>query len=138
MRKTQIWKASQFHFIKSPPNLMLIMCGNLGWNWNLLLEQTLYSILSFKVGNRASRSLSFLTCILKFLFNLTMIQKQSSRGVLKERCSENMQQIYRRTICWSAISIKLHCNFIEIRLWHGCSPVNLLYIFRTPFPWQRW
>ena len=25
-------------------------------------------------------------------------------------------------------------NFIEIVLWHGCSSVNLLHIFRTPFP----
>ena len=25
-------------------------------------------------------------------------------------------------------------NFIEISLRHGCSPVNLLRIFRTPFP----
>ena len=24
-------------------------------------------------------------------------------------------------------------NFIEITLWHGWSPVNLLHIFRTPF-----
>ena len=29
---------------------------------------------------------------------------------------------------------KLYCNFIEITLRHGCSPVNLLHIFRTPFP----
>ena len=28
----------------------------------------------------------------------------------------------------------LLCNFIEIALRHGCSPVNLLNIFRTPFP----
>ena len=27
----------------------------------------------------------------------------------------------------------LLCNFIEITLRHGCSPVNLLYSFRTPF-----
>ena len=27
----------------------------------------------------------------------------------------------------------LLCNFIEITLRHGCSPVNLLHIFRTPF-----
>ena len=33
----------------------------------------------------------------------------------------------------SAISIKLICNFIEIALRHGCSPVNFLHIFRTPF-----
>ena len=26
------------------------------------------------------------------------LQKQPSRGVLKKRCSENMQQIYRRTL----------------------------------------
>ena len=35
--------------------------------------------------------------------------------------------------CRIAISIKLHCNFTEITLRHGCSPVNLHYIFRTPF-----
>ena len=47
------------------------------------------------------------------------IQKQPSRGVLRKRCSENMQQIYRRTPM-------LKCD--------GCSPVNLLHIFRTAFP----
>ena len=31
-------------------------------------------------------------------------------------------------------SSPLLCNFIEIALLHGCSPVNLLHIFRTPFP----
>ena len=33
----------------------------------------------------------------------------------------------------SVISIKLQRNFIEIALRHGCSPVHLLHIFRTPF-----
>ena len=31
------------------------------------------------------------------------------------------------------ISIKLLCNFIEIALRHGCSPVGLLHILRTRF-----
>ena len=35
--------------------------------------------------------------------------------------------------CQSAISIKLQSKFIEIALRHGCSPVNLLHILRTPF-----
>ena len=35
--------------------------------------------------------------------------------------------------CRSVISIKLLCNFIEITLWHGYSPVNLLHFFRAPF-----
>ena len=37
-------------------------------------------------------------------------------------------------LCRSATSIKLQSNFIEIALRHGCSPVNLLHIFRKPFP----
>ena len=37
--------------------------------------------------------------------------------------------------CRSVISIKwFYWNFIEFALRHGCSPVNLLHIFRTPFP----
>ena len=36
--------------------------------------------------------------------------------------------------CWSAISIKLLCDFIKVTLRHGYSPVNLLHIFRTVFP----
>ena len=36
--------------------------------------------------------------------------------------------------CQSEFSIKLQSNFIEIVLRLGCFPVNLLYIFRTPFP----
>ena len=51
------------------------------------------------------------------------IQKQSSRGVLKKRCSENIQQIYRRTPMSK-------CDFNKVAL-HGCSQGNLLHIFRT-------
>ena len=36
--------------------------------------------------------------------------------------------------CRNVISIKLQSNLIEITLQHGCSSVNLLHIFRTPFP----
>ena len=36
--------------------------------------------------------------------------------------------------CHSVISIKLLCKFIEIILRHGCSPANLLHVFRMTFP----
>ena len=36
--------------------------------------------------------------------------------------------------CQSVNSIKLLCNFIAFTLRHGCSSLNLLRIFRTPFP----
>ena len=32
----------------------------------------------------------------------------------------------------SVNSVKLLRNFIEITLWHGCSPVNLMHIFCIP------
>ena len=35
--------------------------------------------------------------------------------------------------CRKVISIKFQSNFIEIALRHGCSAVNLLHFFRTPF-----
>ena len=64
------------------------------------------------------------------------LQKQPPRGVSRKSCSENMQQIYMRTPMPKCDfnKVALLCNFIEITLRHGCSPVNLLHIFRTPFP----
>ena len=38
--------------------------------------------------------------------------------------------------CRSVISIKLLCSFIEIKLRHGCSPVNLLRILKQ-FYWNH-
>ena len=54
-------------------------------------------------------------------------------SVLWKRYSENMQQIYRKIPIRIVISIKLFSNVVEVALRHGCSPVNLLPIFRTPF-----
>ena len=51
------------------------------------------------------------------------------KGVLKICSKFTGEHLYQ-----SVISIRLLCNFIEIALWHGCSPVNLLFIFRTSFP----
>ena len=61
-------------------------------------------------------------------------QNQPFRGILRKRCSENMQQIYRRTAARRcAISIKL-----QNQLYWNCtsiwvSSLYLLHIFRTPF-----
>ena len=53
------------------------------------------------------------------------IQKQPPRKICIKFTEEHP--------CRSVISVKLQSNFIEIILRHGCSPVNLLHIFRTPF-----
>ena len=51
------------------------------------------------------------------------LQKQLSVSVFMKMCSENTQQIYRRTPMPK-------CDFIP----QACSPVNLLLIFRKAFP----
>ena len=56
---------------------------------------------------------------------------QPLRGVLRKKCSENMQQINRNTHL-NVISK----NFIEIALWHGHSPVNLPHIFSAFFLYE--
>ena len=65
---------------------------------------------------------------------LNYFQRQPSRSVLRKRCSENMQQFYKRTPIPKCDSNKVALHFIEVTLCHGCSPVNLLNIFRTLFP----
>ena len=49
------------------------------------------------------------------------------KGVLKVYCKFTGQYSWQ-----SVISIKLQSNFIVIALRHRCSPVNLLYVSRTP------
>ena len=50
------------------------------------------------------------------------------KGVPKTCC-----KFTREHPCRNAISTKLISNFIETSLQHGCSSVNLLYLFRRPF-----
>ena len=69
------------------------------------------------------------TLIPRKLIHLKCPELFLRKGVLKIR-----SKIAGEHPCQSAISIKLPCNFIEITLQHGCSPVNLLHLFRTPFP----
>ena len=65
--------------------------------------------------------------------NYCYYKRQPFKGVLIKRCSENMQQIYRTTPMPKCDFNKVAKNFIEIILWQGCSPANLLHIFRTTF-----
>ena len=67
-------------------------------------------------------------------FKFLRIQKQRSRGVLRIRFLKICSKFTGENPCRNAISIKLLGTFIKIALQHGCSPVNLLHIFRTPFP----
>ena len=81
--------------------------------------------LSFCVSSQFLYLFSFFVQ-LNCAFVNTYYISQPSRGVPRNRCSENRQQIYRRT----PVS---KCDFVRNRTQAGCSPVNLLRIFRTSF-----
>ena len=53
--------------------------------------------------------------------------------ILDDAALNICSKLIREHPCRSVISIKLQRNFIEIKLRHRCSPVNLLHIFRKPF-----
>ena len=73
-------------------------------------------------------------CANSYLY-LAIEKKRSSRPetFLEKGVLKICNKFTGEHTCRSVISIKLLCNFIEITLRHGCSPVNLLHIFRTAF-----
>ena len=93
-------------------------------------------LLSCRLGKeRAIVCISQYFTILEFVFKYLQlsnskhrckVQKQPSRSVLRKRCSENMQQIYRRTPVpkWGVISIKLFCNYGGLILKSSCRKVK--------------
>ena len=62
------------------------------------------------------------------------LKKQPSISNFIKRCSGNMQQIYGRTPMPRNDFNKVAKHINEITLRYGWSSVNLLHIFRTPFP----
>ena len=53
------------------------------------------------------------------------VQKQPPEVFFKKMCSQKSCKNHRKK--------PVICNVIEIALWHGYLPVNLLHIFRTSF-----
>ena len=116
---------------------------NLVFQWTFSVKHKFFHVSIVNTSEICCKINYRIVCVLIFLFVSNpktlcrksveklsyLIWKQPPRGVLMKKCSENMQQIYRRTPM-------LRCDFneVEIALRHGCSPVNLLHIFRAPFP----
>ena len=96
---------------------------------NIFLKKKKIIIIKKQSKPKAPISSNFWKCL---------SHKEPSSGVLRKMCSENMQQIYRRTPmpkCDSNKAIKaMHSSFLETSLRLARSPVNLLHISRTSFP----
>ena len=68
------------------------------------------------------------------IWSVNRIQRSSHPEVLVGKSVLKMcSKFTGEHSCRSVIPINLQGNFIEITLWHGCCPANLLHIFRTPF-----
>ena len=61
-------------------------------------------------------------------------QKQPSISVFVKSVLKISSKFTGKQPRWSAISIKLQSIFIQFTVQHGCSPVNLLHIFRAFCP----
>ena len=74
--------------------------------------------------------------ISSLIFNSPWTKLRSSHPevLLEESVLKMCSKFTGEHPCQNVILVKLLCNVIEIALRHGCSPVNLLHIFRTPFP----
>ena len=72
--------------------------------------------------------------IIKLQARVSLSRSSTSELFLRKGVLKICSKFTREHPCRSTISINLLFNFIEIALWHGCSPVDFLYIFRTLFP----
>ena len=94
-----------------------------------------FSICHWNSNSIATHGFIKVSFLKAYIISIYNCQKQPSIGVLIQRCVLRIcSKFIRERLRRSATSIKLQGNFIEITLRHGRSPVNLLHIFRTPFP----
>ena len=101
-------------------------------SWNIgLAVMKKFSILASpqSMTISISRHTILLSCICtEYWYRSSPLEMFLGKGVLKI-CS----RFPGEHLFWSVISIKLQSNFIEIVLRYGCSPVNYLHNFITPF-----
>ena len=91
------------------------------------------NILNVAVIHATLRENALILKTFHIMLFVLIIQKQPLRGVPRKRFLKTCSKFKGEHPYRCAISIMLLCNFIEISLRHECSPVNLLYIFRTSF-----
>ena len=85
--------------------------------------------------NRNVFIITLLVTVVFFLVRQNTHSVRSSRPevFLRKGVLEIWSKFRGQHPCRIGSSVKLLCNFIETTLRHGCSPVNLLHIFRKPF-----
>ena len=117
-------------FFERCPDFMETKSGSRQWKKleNLLLKQI--------AGLSFFPEIKF--CDKVFWRKASLFRSSSSEVLLEKGVLNIWSKFIGERPCRIAISIKLLCklicNFIETAFRYGCSPVNLLHIFRTHFP----
>ena len=86
---------------------------------------------SISVNSLRSLEIAYKKTLL--IYDINYKNKNIERKVLRSSRPDVFLGKGALKIC-SKFTGYLLCNFIEIALQNGCSPENLLHIFRTPFP----
>ena len=104
------------------------------WGFPLSYVDTFIFLKNKLCSNRAkSYNLCKKNTILQWCNVYLLKESRPPEVFLGKRVLEICSKFTKEHPCRSVISVKLQSNFIEITLWHGPSPVNLLHVFRTPF-----
>ena len=102
-------------------------------SWSAVVLSLIFIVGMEKSSSKERRVISYMDHLFSLFPNIWRINSSHpevflGKAVLKI-CSKCTGEHPRRSV----ISIKLPSSFIEITLRHGCSPVNLLHVFRKPF-----
>ena len=128
-----IWFFSSTCYISWKIGVFIITRCNCLWLLSIALKNAfilnLYLFMYTGTENQEGYSLSCLLLLVSILrVPITyyfLVQKQPYRGNLKERCSENMHQIYRRTTMQKS-------NLNKVPL-HGWIPVASAWVLSCKF-----
>ena len=71
--------------------------------------------------------------VILMFFSLIIFRSSHQEVFLRKGVLKICSKFRGEHSCRSASWIKLQSNFIELIPRHGCSPVNVLHIFKTPF-----
>ena len=136
------WVLCQFELISILHLLLVILRKHHSLTWKALqdilpifcrmIPRTVFSFIhqfGRPLGNRKQPDLGFSPDD-----SMQPIRNSCSEVFLEKVVQKTSSEFTGEHTCGALISVKLLCNFIEITLRHGCSPVNLLYSFRAPFP----
>ena len=72
--------------------------------------------------------------IILYDMSVVFVLKQPPEMFLRKDVLKIYNKFKGEHPCRSVILKILPCSFIKIAFNHGCSPVNLLHIFKTPLP----